>query len=290
MSKLPDLLRVFDGAYLPPSATASNTDGVSHLLTVTASVSTNPSWLLQHFARASIGSFETLGRGDKNVETPAEKAPVMYISFLQDLEFYKRSLKKAGVDIGLLIHQKQFVFVDGFSNLFGEILSKRDSLASLYLQSKKSAHWPAQIENLVSELGTSHGAKPLIIVEGFEILHALGVLSPADILRLVRDLQELSGILVVCVSSSDAILKGPTTLATGQEELFVSLIHRSLAVFAIRPLDSGIAEDVTGTIRITRGGQPAEDGGSHVIEEGEYHYFVGDGNLSGVRVFEKGHP
>lgn len=95
MSKLPDLLRVFDGAYLPPSATASNTDGVSHLLTVTASVSTNPSWLLQHFARASIGSFETLGRGDKNVETPAEKAPVMYISFLQDLEFYKRSLKKA---------------------------------------------------------------------------------------------------------------------------------------------------------------------------------------------------
>ena len=54
-------------------------------------------------------------------------------------------------------------------------------------------------------------------------------------------------------------------------------------IVSLRLLDTGIAKDVSGVVRITRGG---DSGGKRQIEEKEYLYHVGgDG---GVKVFERG--
>lgn len=74
-----------------------------------------------------------------------------------------------------------------------------------------------------------------------------------------------------------------TTLEKEHSALVLSAAHEAEMVLSLRLLDTGTAKDVSGVVRITRGG--AEP--SRIVEEKEYLYYVGgDG---GVRVFERGH-
>ena len=66
----------------------------------------------------------------------------------------------------------------------------------------------------------------------------------------------------------------------------MGMAHQARFVTSMRELDTGVAKDVSGVLRITRG--PGEWGNNHgeEVEEREFLYFVGgDG---GVRVFERG--
>jgi elongator complex protein 6 len=73
-----------------------------------------------------------------------------------------------------------------------------------------------------------------------------------------------------------------TTLEKEHAALVFSAAHQAEIVLGLRLLDTGTANDVSGVVRITRGGAES----SRAIEEKEYLYHVlGDG---GVRVFERG--
>lgn len=62
----------------------------------------------------------------------------------------------------------------------------------------------------------------------------------------------------------------------------LSLAHEAEAVLSLRLLDTGTAKDVSGVVRISRGGGALD----RVVEEHEYLYHVGgDG---GVKIFERG--
>lgn len=62
----------------------------------------------------------------------------------------------------------------------------------------------------------------------------------------------------------------------------MSLAHEAEAVLSLRMLDTGTAKDVSGVLRITRGGAVLD----RAIDEHEYLYHVGgDG---GVKVLERG--
>ena len=62
----------------------------------------------------------------------------------------------------------------------------------------------------------------------------------------------------------------------------MSLAHQARLILSVRELDTGVARDVSGVLRIGRGGA----GGEGTVKEAELLYFVlGDG---GVRVFERG--
>ena len=63
----------------------------------------------------------------------------------------------------------------------------------------------------------------------------------------------------------------------------LSVAHQADMVISLRLLDTGTAKDVSGVLRITRGGAREAQ---RSLEEKEYLYYVGgDG---GVRVFERG--
>ncbi len=68
----------------------------------------------------------------------------------------------------------------------------------------------------------------------------------------------------------------------------MSLAHQARVILSVRGLDTGVARDVSGVLRVSRGGGygGGEDDGEGEVEERECLYFVGgDG---GVRVFERG--
>ena len=73
-----------------------------------------------------------------------------------------------------------------------------------------------------------------------------------------------------------------TSLEKEHASFVVSLAHESEIVLSLRLLDTGVAKDVSGVVRIGCGGQDT----GRAVEEREFLYHVGgDG---GVRVFERG--
>lgn len=73
-----------------------------------------------------------------------------------------------------------------------------------------------------------------------------------------------------------------TKLEREHAALVLSALHEAEIVLSLRLLDTGTAKDVSGVVRITRGGGEEQ----RAVEEREYLYHVlGDG---GVRVFERG--
>lgn len=89
--------------------------------------------------------------------------------------------------------------------------------------------------------------------------------------------------LILTLSADEPLVSSQTTtLEKEHAALVLSAAHEAKMVMSLRLLDTGTAKDVSGVIRITRGGAESE----RSIEEREYLYHVvGDG---GVRVFERG--
>lgn len=85
---------------------------------------------------------------------------------------------------------------------------------------------------------------------------------------------------VVFVNADAPFLRQPrTSLEVEHAAFVVALAHSAVWTVALRLLDTGVARDVSGVIRITRGGEGAE------VEEKEVLYYVGDGP---VEVFDRG--
>lgn len=85
------------------------------------------------------------------------------------------------------------------------------------------------------------------------------------------------------LSADEPLVAGQTTrLEREHAALVLSAVHEAELVLSLRLLDTGTAKDVSGVVRITRGGGEER----RAVEEREYLYHVlGDG---GVRVFERG--
>lgn len=90
--------------------------------------------------------------------------------------------------------------------------------------------------------------------------------------------------MVLSLSADEPLVAAQTTTLEKEHAAFVlSLAHEAEAVLSLRLLDTGTARDVSGVVRITRGGAAPL---GRTVEEHEYLYHIGgDG---GVKVFERG--
>lgn len=85
------------------------------------------------------------------------------------------------------------------------------------------------------------------------------------------------------VNADAPLLEHPRTqLETEHAAFVVGLAHGAAWVVALRMLDTGVARDVSGVVRITRGGG---GGGEEKEKEKEVLYYVADGT---VEVFDRG--
>src|SRR5437762_11831052 len=92
--------------------------------------------------------------------------------------------------------------------------------------------------------------------------------------------------VLVLAADSPLMSAQRTPLELNHATLVTSMAHTADAVVSLRMLDTGVACDVSGVMRVTRGagGWGAEGGGE--VEEREMLYFEGDGG--GVRIFARG--
>jgi elongator complex protein 6 len=92
-------------------------------------------------------------------------------------------------------------------------------------------------------------------------------------------------------NSSASELQRATPLEEEHAAFLIATAHRARMVMQLRNLDTGVAKDVSGILRISQGGEGTDDG--HTRDEGENHwepkevlYFVQ--RDAGVKVFERG--
>ncbi|KAK9473590.1 uncharacterized protein V1510DRAFT_414450 [Dipodascopsis tothii] len=270
---LPDLLRVFSSksartsSFLPSKPTAQ-------LIILTSAPETSATWLLDNVFRAR---FAGAGAGC------ATEKKVVLVSFLHDFSFHIESMRKYGVDLAARSRTDEFAFVDGFSRLLDDPAEAPDG--DNVVLSAPATGWKAQISAAMGAAGSS-----LLVVEAPEMAVGLGMLSDADMHYLLMDLQAQSVCTVVVTTPLGEHLDGGPRLQS-------VLADRALAVLSVRPLSTGMARDVTGTVTIERGGAPlfffgdGRDTDEDTVEAGEFLFSLGEGAAtsgSSLRVFEKG--
>jgi len=149
--------------------------------------------------------------------------------------------------------------------------------------------------------------KPLLAIDSPDLLLAATSLPAHSLWDFLLDLRELSHNLLLTLNADTPLLTPAVSLATNlfhnqappplgagvhtrlemESAAFITMaVHNAEWVVGLRLLDTGVAKDVSGVMRITRGGAWEEVGGEGEREK-EVLYFVGEGG-GGVEVFDRG--
>ncbi|ODV77768.1 uncharacterized protein CANTADRAFT_22891 [Suhomyces tanzawaensis NRRL Y-17324] len=228
---------------------------------------TSPSWLLNSLIENGLNGTATLINNDLNKKR-SNRAEVFFVSFLHSKDFYIQNCKKNGLDLG---HFTNFHFIDCFTNLFTKYI--KDFKES----SRGVSEIFGQIEKQVEAVG---GTRKIVFIEGLELLLLSNAGKANDLLSHILKLnRKCRHLLVVSAQDSPQIVKlhANTTQDPAFEvsDFLVKLYHRSQLNINLQPLATGRANDITGSLTISRGSVPVESiiPGLRVVEN-EYIYHV----------------
>jgi elongator complex protein 6 len=159
------------------------------------------------------------------------------------------------------------------------------------LTSLDLAHLQATIAHAISSLTPTPPRKTLLVLDNPDLLLALAPSpTPSSLPSLLLTLHTLPTVshVLTHMQADTPLLASAQPLEIAQHNLLVRLGHMSQRIMGVRVLDTGVARDVSGVVRVTENrvgwmGLGFEDEG----ERGkEFLYQVkGDGS---VRVFERG--
>ncbi|OAL56588.1 hypothetical protein IQ07DRAFT_674764 [Pyrenochaeta sp. DS3sAY3a] len=168
------------------------------------------------------------------------------------------------------------------------------------LGSLDTSHLKTTLETAISSLASTLSRRTLLILDNPDLLLALDpALSPTTLTSLLSTLHTLPPVshILTHVQSDTPLLSAsagaaPQPLQLAQHNFLVRCAHMSRRIVGVRVLDTGVARDVSGVVRVTEqsgGWMDLGMGDERGSEEGrgrEFLYRVGgDG---GVRVFERG--
>lgn len=218
------------------------------LCLVTHTQGTSPSWLVDVLVENGLYGTCNINH-DK--QRRVLKGKVVLVSFLHNEAFY--DLKRLGIELSGVKH---FQFVDLFTDLFVKV-SDGVSLSKVF----------TQIAQQIQEDTT-------LIVEGIEFLLSASQITSTQLLNVITKLQKVaSSVFIVSTADKELIdvkVHNPMLPEVKTADFLLRLIHRANIVLSLRPLETGKANDVTGTLTISRGALPS------VVEvlEKEYLFLV----------------
>ncbi|KAH4945426.1 hypothetical protein HBI23_027400 [Parastagonospora nodorum] len=180
--------------------------------------------------------------------------------------------------------------------------TKQTSPGHYALKSLDIAHLKTTVTSAVSALSSSSGAqrKTLVVLDNPDLLLALDpTIKPSAVSSLILTVHNLPSVshVLTHIQADNPLLSlstPPQPLEIAHHNLLVKLGHMSRRILGVRVLDTGVARDVSGVIRVTeqrmhgRGlGFKDEDKARDDRGKGkEFLYQVkGDGS---VKVFERG--
>jgi len=207
-------------------------------------------------------------------------------------EFKLRSIQ--GLDMQGLISAKRLLYINGI----GGHAANGDITAAGFmidLVSTKAEDIESTIRSAIvhrpSSISDEPGTKTTLIIDGIDFLLASQQSITALILsQLLTNLRKYADQMILGCSADGPLLHNAIASATPLEMehlAFVTIMaHQSHTTMQLRSLDTGAAKDVSGVLRISRGGlyESTEDIDSG--SEYEWLYQVkGDG---GVRLWSRG--
>ncbi|KAM7205651.1 hypothetical protein V8F33_000977 [Rhypophila sp. PSN 637] len=170
--------------------------------------------------------------------------------------------------------------------------SKTSSSSSSVLTNPTISHLRQVISDAIQKITSQKKkSKLVLVIDQLDFLLAAaaggGDISSLSVRDLLHDLRETADTTILTFSADQPLIDEQTTTLEKEHANFVlSLLHEASLVLSLRLLDTGVAKDVSGVLRITAGGGGGGGGTSAAVEENEYLYHVrGDGS---VRVFERG--
>ncbi|PNP51154.1 hypothetical protein THARTR1_08216 [Trichoderma harzianum] len=185
-----------------------------------------------------------------------------------------------GLDLDGLSRAGKFSFVDGLTGLLsGGQGSESPGDKGRILKNGKLDDVRRGIEAAIGDVRL--GSKVLIVDQLDELLAISGEddVTGLALEGMLFSLRERVHATILTFSADDALLRAQTTsLERSHAALVLAQAHAADLVLSLRLLDTGVAKDVSGVVRIA----------VHKEEEGsaEYLYHIGaDGN---VKVFERG--
>ncbi|KAM3084158.1 hypothetical protein ACMFMG_001742 [Clarireedia jacksonii] len=283
----------------------------SSLILLTSVLGASPNWLILRYIHSLLLPSPSTQSEGEQVEPK-----ILFVSFLRDLNFWRENGRKIGLDLDKLHQTSRLHFVDGLSGLhlpptaipnppYGTIL--RNPLPNVIFPILTKL-----ISTLQSSPSSSSSSSPtpptpptILIIDSLDYLLSCSAAHQApttlsSIPSHLLTLRTLTHSTILSLSADSSLLHTPPTptptptpdpLTHTLTAFTLSLAHSADMLISVRELDTGAARDVSGVLRVTRGGQGFSGPENGVengteIEEKELLYFVGgDG---GVRVFERG--
>lgn len=193
----------------------------------------------------------------------------MSVSYLQGIKFQDITIIDA-LDTGLGLSQDPND-ANAISVAENKILSALDP---------SSTNTPASVP-------TQHSTTTVLILDGLDSLLAatsIPVQPLHDLISSLRAHPGVNNVIVTACADGPLMQNQVTPLEIAHASFVMGLAHQARMVMSVRELDTGSARDVSGVLRVTKGGGWEE--GGEAVEEREVLYFVG--NDGGVRVFERG--
>jgi elongator complex protein 6 len=200
--------------------------------------------------------------------------------------------------------------VDGLTDLFaGKDSSTASMEGKVVLRSPEyEAVQKAVLEAITNAKAKSPGQRVLLIVDGIDLLPAatgqdvealLDVVASwrevscacysaqlyANSSHILTSLQHAYSTIITALADMSLIQSHKTPLERNHVAFATSMAHQARAVISLRLLSTGVAKDVSGVLRITKGPEVDDDDGQTADEKELLFYIGGDGN---VKVFERG--
>ncbi|KAI9645253.1 hypothetical protein NHQ30_005988 [Ciborinia camelliae] len=249
---------------------------------------------------SSKNSSRTGEYGDGNVEADGNgngEVKVVFLSFMRDMGFWRDGARKINLDLDKATQQNRFIFIDGLTSLHLPQTQPPAPGAGIILKDPSLPNISQILTKAIHSLSSSpSNSKVMLIIDNPDFLLASSP-SPTitqDLTSSLLNLREKVHATILTLSIDTPLLSSPsssssshtqTPLETKSATFALGQAHQSDLILGVRLLDTGAARDVSGVLRVTRGGNH-EEGEGHGVEEKELLYFVGgDG---GVKVFERG--
>ncbi|EGW30730.1 uncharacterized protein SPAPADRAFT_141731 [Spathaspora passalidarum NRRL Y-27907] len=251
-----DLIFFTDNSLIPSDVLSSQ---ASYLSIITHVQGTSPTWLINSLIETALMGTASVVNSD--LKRIPKRSNVLVASFSHPHEFYVRNCKKNGLDLS---SNPQFEFVDCFSTLFTELVSK---------PSDAKRDVDALFDKIVKRVTNPNMA---VFIEAPETLLYATNISSSDLLFNLTKINKNCRQLYVISSKDypqyvDFDTTNPQDVSFKTTDFLVKLHHRSSLNITLEPLSTGRAKDITGSITISRGSIPYE---TVKVNEREYIYHV----------------
>lgn len=252
-----------DNSIIPESVLESEQ---SYLSIVSHNIGTSPFWLLNSLIENGlIGTASAINK--ELCPRSTQDTNVVFISFLNNEDFYVSNSKKSGID---LLMNLNFKFIDLFLNLFSKRL-------------KDSRNASQDVETMFDEvkkvIQSCQHKKRIVFIESPEFLLSSTNLAPNQLVKHLFEINKLCNLLVVIAAQDSP--QFVNTMAYDHNDpsfkitdFLLKLYHRSNININMQPLPTGRAKDITGCLTVTKGSRPFEIPGLKVYEK-EYMYHIG---------------